>query len=126
VVCHRGDGWGIAELKRRGLPVMVLSTETNPVVARRCEKLGLPYRQGFREKLPVLQAWLAELGLNPAEVVYLGNDLNDLGCLGYVGCGAAVADAHPQVLAAARLKLANRGGEGAIRELAELVTQKVK
>ena len=41
VACHRGDGWGIARLRDAGVPIVVLSTETNPVVAARCEKLRI-------------------------------------------------------------------------------------
>ena len=51
VRCDRGDGLALADLRRAGLPICVLSTEKNPVVAARCEKLSLPYRQGLRSKL---------------------------------------------------------------------------
>jgi N-acylneuraminate cytidylyltransferase len=123
VICSRSDGMGIARLKKTGLPVCVFSSETNPVVQARCAKLSIPCRQGLGDKAAALQAWLDELRLDPAGVVYLGNDINDLGCLALVGCPAAVADAHPQALAAAQLVLERPGGRGAIRELCELILE---
>ena len=119
VAAHRGDGMGIAMLRRAGIPAVVLSTETNPVVAARCRKLQLPAIQGQQDKAAALRALLAERQLDPARVVYLGNDLNDLPCFPLVGCAVAVADAHPAVLRAADLTLSHAGGQGAVRELCE-------
>jgi YrbI family 3-deoxy-D-manno-octulosonate 8-phosphate phosphatase len=119
VYCHRGDGWGIARLREAGIPMMVLSTENNPVVAARCAKLRLPYYQGIGDKATYLAHFLQEQAVDPAHVVYLGNDVNDLGCLKMVGLPAVVADAHPAVMAIARLVLTHRGGQGAVRELCD-------
>jgi YrbI family 3-deoxy-D-manno-octulosonate 8-phosphate phosphatase len=124
VVCHRGDGWGFECARRLGLPMLVLSTEENPVVAARCRKLKLECRQGFKRKLPVLQAWLQEHRLNAAEVIYVGNDTNDLECMRFVGIPLAVADAYPEVKSAARIVLQSAGGHGAAREVLELVQQR--
>jgi len=123
VVCDRGDGWGLAQLKKLGLPILVLSTEANPVVQARCVKLGIPCRHGLQEKLAALDEWLGERGIARSQVVYVGNDVNDLACLTAVGCGVAVADAHPQVLAAARIVLTAGGGRGAIRQICDMVLQ---
>jgi N-acylneuraminate cytidylyltransferase len=68
-----------------------------------------------------LAAFLAEYGIDPASVVYVGNDLNDLPCFPLVGCAVAVADSHPDVLAAADIILMKPGGRGAVRELAERI-----
>jgi N-acylneuraminate cytidylyltransferase len=121
VRCDRGDGQGIAELKRLGLPILVLSTEGNPVVSARCNKLGIVCRQGVKEKLSALMSWLNENHLRPADVVYVGNDLNDLSCLQAVGCGVATSDAYPEAKAAARIVLSSPGGSGAVREIIELI-----
>lgn len=126
VLCDRGDGWGLAQLKKRGLPILVLSSEENPAVRARCEKLGLTYRQGVQDKLAVLLEWLEERGIDLSQAVYVGNDLNDLACLQAVGCGVAVQDAHPQVKVAARIVLSKPGGRGAIRELVDLILQKME
>ncbi len=121
VACHRGDGLGLDRLRGLGLPLLVLSTERNPVVAARCRKVQLPCRQGFAAKLPELMKWLAEVGVAPAGCAYLGNDLNDLACLEAVGWPLVVADAHPAVRPLARLVLAAPGGLGAVRELCDLL-----
>lgn len=125
VVCDRGDGWGVECARRLNLPMLVLSTETNPVVAVRCAKLRLECRQGVARKWPVLQEWLLARGLDPARVVYVGNDTNDLECMAGVGCAVAVADAYPAVQAAARIVLAAPGGRGAVRELLGLVERRL-
>jgi YrbI family 3-deoxy-D-manno-octulosonate 8-phosphate phosphatase len=124
VVCNRGDGWGLAQLKRLGVPIFVLSTEENPVVQARCDKLGLSCLHGSRDKLASLREWLSAKQMDIAQIVYVGNDVNDLDCLRAVGCGVAVGDSHPQVRAVAKIVLAAPGGQGAIREIAELIEKK--
>jgi len=126
VCVSRSDGWGLARLKRLGLPLLVLSTEENPVVGARCAKLGLPCRQGSGDKLTDLEQWAEEQGFPLSNVVYLGNDVNDLECLQAVGCGVVVADAHPAVLTGANIILDTPGGCGAIRELADMIIARSK
>jgi YrbI family 3-deoxy-D-manno-octulosonate 8-phosphate phosphatase len=126
VVCDRGDGWGLAQLKNRGLPILVLSAEENPVVQARCDKLGLACKQGVQDKLTVLLDWLREKGVDPSQAVYVGNDVNDLACLQAVGCGVVVGDAHPQAQAAACVILSKPGGQGAVREIADLIVQRME
>ena len=121
VACDRSDGWGLTRLKRLGVPTLVLSTEKNPVVRARTNKLGLTCLQGVDHKWSTLQAWLAEQGVDPMTVTYVGNDVNDLECLQNVGCGVAPADAYPEAKSAARIILEAQGGRGAVRELVELV-----
>jgi YrbI family 3-deoxy-D-manno-octulosonate 8-phosphate phosphatase len=123
VVVHRGDGAGIEQLRATGVPLLVITKETNPVAHRRCEKLGLTCLSQILDKWPVLEAWLLERGIEPASVVYVGNDHNDVECLEQVGCGVAVADAHASALAAADLVLRRPGGGGAVRELADLLLE---
>ena len=121
VTCSRSDGWGIAQVRKTGLPMLILSTETNPVVQARAEKLKIPCLQGIADKSQGLQRWLDEHQINPANVVYVGNDQNDLGCMALAGCAVAVADAHPEALALADIVLSQPGGDGAVRELCELI-----
>jgi YrbI family 3-deoxy-D-manno-octulosonate 8-phosphate phosphatase len=90
-------------------------------VSARAAKLGVPVLQGQGDKAAALRAWMATEGLDPSRVAYLGNDVNDLGCLEIVGWPVAVPDAHPLVLAAARVVLARDGGAGAVRDLVERV-----
>jgi N-acylneuraminate cytidylyltransferase len=121
VTVSRSDGMGVARLTAAGIPVLILSTETNPVVSARARKLGVEVVQGSSDKAAALSAWAAERGIPLSRVAYLGNDVNDLGCLDLVGWPVAVPEAHPLVLAAARLVLTAPGGAGAVRELAEHV-----
>ncbi len=117
----RGDGMGIDLLRDAGVDMFVLSTEPNPVVAARCRKLKIGYEHGVGKKGEALSKILAERGVDPANVVYLGNDVNDLPCFPLVGCAVAVVDAHPAALAEADLVLTKPGGRGAVRELADMV-----
>ncbi|MFD1721356.1 cytidylyltransferase domain-containing protein [Amnibacterium endophyticum] len=117
----RSDGMGVERLRRAGVPVLILSKERNAVVAARGAKLQVPVLQGVEDKAAALGAWLAERGVDPAECAYVGNDVNDLTAMALVGWPVAVADAHPDVLGAARVVLTRRGGHGAVREAAELV-----
>ncbi|MBI3088227.1 MAG: acylneuraminate cytidylyltransferase [Candidatus Omnitrophica bacterium] len=121
VLCDRGDGLGLSRLKATGLTVAVLSTERNPVVGVRCAKLGVPCYQGVEDKARTLQAMLQEHGLRRERVVFVGNDVNDAACMRQAGCAIAVADAHPEVRAAAHLVLQRPGGRGAVREVCDLI-----
>ena len=118
VTVHRGDGLGIAALRRAGVPVLILSTETNPVVAARARKLQVPVLHGIDRKDIALKQWCEEQGIAPERVLYAGNDVNDLPCFGLVGWPVAVAGAHDVVRAAARAVTTAEGGHGAIREIA--------
>lgn len=115
----REDGMGVSRLRRAGIPMLILSTELNPVVARRAEKLQVPVLHGIEDKTAALESWAAENGIALADIAYVGNDVNDLAALDIVGWPIAVASAHPAVRAAARVVLTRRGGEGAVREVAE-------
>jgi YrbI family 3-deoxy-D-manno-octulosonate 8-phosphate phosphatase len=121
VVSDRGDGMGIEMLRRAGLPMVVLSKERNPVVAARCHKLGLPCEQGIEDKVGAFRSWMAAQGVDPAGVVFVGNDVNDVECLELAGYAVVVADAQPAARIAADLVLTRPGGRGAVRELADLI-----
>jgi YrbI family 3-deoxy-D-manno-octulosonate 8-phosphate phosphatase len=121
VACDRSDGLGLAALRATGIPILVLSTEENPVVLARCAKLKLPCLHGQADKAKALGQWLDENQLNPAKTIYLGNDRNDSGCMELVGCPVAVADAYPEALQRALIVLEGKGGEGAVRELCDFL-----
>ena len=126
VICHRGDGHGLAML-RQHLPVVVFSTERNPVVAARCEKLGLPYEQGLGDrKVDALRRYCGERDIDLDEVMFVGNDVNDLGCMRAVGFAVAVADAVPEIRAGAHAVVSRKGGDGALRELADALLHKLR
>jgi 3-deoxy-D-manno-octulosonate 8-phosphate phosphatase (KDO 8-P phosphatase) len=123
VVCHRGDGIGLSLLRARGIDAVVLSTETNPIVALRCKKLLIDCQHGLEDKAAALRLLAQEKQISLDSVVYVGNDINDLDCMKVAGYAVATADAHPMVLGKADLVLQTRGGCGAVREICELIIE---
>ncbi len=127
IVANRGDGMGLDLLRRAtALPIVIISTEKNPVVAARAEKLGIPAVHGVEDKLSILAGWCDDRGIDLADVVYVGNDVNDLDCLAAAGCGVVVADGHSAAMARADIVLQSAGGRGAIRELTDLLLMRLK
>jgi YrbI family 3-deoxy-D-manno-octulosonate 8-phosphate phosphatase len=122
-VCHRSDGHGVALLRELGIPMLILSRERNAIVTRRASKLGIECIQGVEDKLAVLEAWTEQRGVAAERLVYVGNDVTDVKCMLYAGCSACPADARRDAHAAARIVLNARGGDGAVRELCDLVLE---
>ncbi len=117
----RSDGMGVRMLREAGIPLLILSTETDPVVTTRARKLRVDVHQAERDKAGALRTWAAERGVPLARIAYVGNDVNDLPALDIVGWPVAVPDAHPLVAASARVVLERHGGAGAVRDHAERV-----
>jgi N-acylneuraminate cytidylyltransferase len=126
VAVNRSDGWGVARLLAAGIPMLILSSEVNPVVKARAAKLGVEVLHSVSDKASTLNNWLNAQGLSAAQVAYLGNDVNDLGAMKLVGWPCAVADSYPEVKAAARVVLNARGGAGAVRELCDRVLKAMR
>ena len=120
VVCDRSDGMGISMLRKAGVTMVIISTETNPVVAVRGAKLQMDVIQGIDDKLPTLEKWASENDLTLEQLAFVGNDINDVECIEWVGLGVVVADAYPVAVAAADMQLTHNGGRGAVREIADL------
>jgi len=121
VMANRSDSLGIRMLSQAGVGAVVISMETNPVVAARCRKMNIPYIQGENDKATALKKLLSERQVDAAEAVYLGNDVNDLPCFPLVGWAVAVADALPEVARRADFILSRPGGHAAVRELCDLI-----
>jgi YrbI family 3-deoxy-D-manno-octulosonate 8-phosphate phosphatase len=121
IAANRSDGLGMEMLLKTEVKAVVLSKEENPVVARRCEKMGIPYKKGVDNKGKAIQELFAEFKVTAEESVFVGNDTNDLPCFPLVGCAFAVADSHPEVLRQADKVLDNKGGYGAVREVCDLI-----
>jgi len=124
VSSSRGDSMGL-RLVRETLPIdfMVISTEVNPVVAARCKKLKLEYFQGIDDKPSVLRKVIREKGIPAEEIIFIGNDVNDIGCLEIAGYAVAPADAEPIVKRHADLVLTRKGGKGAVRDFCDILLQ---
>ena len=121
VRCWRSDGLGLSKLGPLDVACIVISTERNPVVSARCKKLGIRCLQDRADKRATLQEVMAEAGLSPAQVAYVGNDINDIGCLRLAGLPIVVADAHPEVVPLGRYQTRTPGGRGAVREICDLI-----
>jgi N-acylneuraminate cytidylyltransferase len=105
---------------------MILSSEVDRAVAARAKKMGIEAVQGvgLKDKGRTLRQVLEQKNLPAENVVYVGNDLNDLPCFGIAGWSVAVADAYPEVIRAADFVLSRQGGYGALRELCDLILEK--
>ena len=126
VAANRSDSLGIRYLTEAGLEMMILSMEVNKVVAARAKKMGIPALHGINDKVTTLRNLLNERNIPAANVIYVGNDTNDLDCFRLVGYAVAVGDAQPEVKRAADLVLSLNGGRGAVREICDLILQKMK
>jgi N-acylneuraminate cytidylyltransferase len=118
---NRSDGLGVNAIEALGLKQLVLSAETHLVVGARAAKLNLPVSQGCADKALWLKVHCAEEGIPLERVLYVGNDVNDIGVMRLVGCAVCPADAHAEVRRIAHIVLARRGGEGIVQELAERI-----
>ena len=121
VACWRGDGIGLRRLDEVGVPYVIVSTEPNPVVAFRAEKLCARCLHGVDDKLAVVRVEADAAGVPLERVAYVGNDVNDQACLETVGVPVVPADAWPEVVPLARWVLDRPGGHGCVRELCDAV-----
>ena len=119
---HIRDGLGVKLWLRAGYQFGILSARTSHIVKVRAAELGLEIvRQGFEDKLPAALQLIDELGCNLEQVCYIGDDLPDLPVIRRVGLGVAVADASPDVRRAADYVTQLPGGQGAVREIIEVM-----
>ncbi len=123
VAAYRSDSPRVRELREKGIEVMILSSEPNAVVAARAKKMGVEaiHGVGLQDKGRVMREVLAQKNIQAENVIYIGNDLNDLPCFEVAGWSVAVADAFPEVIRAADHVLTKAGGQGALRELCDLI-----
>ena len=121
VRCTRSDGIGLQKLRQAGIESMIISSEANPVVSARAKKLKIDCVQNCQDKRAVLEERTAKFGISLEQVAFVGNDINDMACLTCVGLPIVVNDAHPDVVPVARYRTRNPGGQGAVREVCDLI-----
>ena len=126
IAAYRSDSLRIREMRESGIEVMILSSEPNSVVEARAKKMGVEaiHGVGIHEKGRVMREILERKNVQAENVIYIGNDLNDLPCFEIVGWSVAVADAYPEVIRTADHVLSRAGGHGALRELCDLILSK--
>ncbi|MEY2777601.1 MAG: hypothetical protein RLY30_1699 [Pseudomonadota bacterium] len=119
---HVLDGAGIKRLLKAGVGVGIISGRSHPSILARGQELGMsPVIVGREDKLEAFHAWLEGSGLVPAHCAHMGDDLPDLPLMRSVGVSFSVPHAIAEVRNAADWVTERSGGEGAVREVADLI-----
>lgn len=119
---HTYDSAGVLFAHHLGIPVGILTGENTNIVKRRAEKLKVDYLYlGCKDKVAATHEICTQLGIQPEDVAYVGDDLNDMKLLRLVGWAGVPASAPTYVQALANVRLTKRGGEGAFREFVETI-----
>ena len=118
------DGMGLALAREAGLKTAILTRESTKLVERRGAKMKIDHVFiGITDKLTCMNELLRQLGFTLDEVAYIGDDVNDYELLCHVGLAAAVRDASRLPKSVAHLITEAKGGEGAVRELCEIILE---
>lgn len=123
VTCSRADGLAFDILKLLKKPVLIVSTEKNPVVSARANKLKIPVYQGVNNKVEVIKKIINDKGYKSERVLFVGNDLNDYHAMSFCGFSVCPCDSHREIKNLADLVLNSKGGDGVLRELLEDVME---
>lgn len=124
VRCSRKDGLGIELLKKYGITAVVISKEVNPVVTVRCKKLNIDCYQAVQDsdtKFEILERIIKEKNIDPSQVAYMGDDLNDIQVFKNVNLAITVADGHESLKELSHYITEAKGGDHAVREVCEKI-----
>tara|TARA_Y100000816_G_C25823443_1_gene430834 strand:- start:2 stop:493 length:492 start_codon:yes stop_codon:yes gene_type:complete len=124
VQVNRADGLGVSEIKILGIEQIIISTETNPVVTTRANKLGIKCLQGVENKKEALKIYCSKNDLDLKNVAYVGNDINDKEVMEIVGYSFCPSDAHVSIKKLSNHIFDTKGGNGVIRELLDFINNK--
>jgi YrbI family 3-deoxy-D-manno-octulosonate 8-phosphate phosphatase len=122
VKCSRSDGIGIKAVQDLGIKCIVLSSESDDIVLKRCKKLGIEAYHNLSSKVVKLNEWLLRHNISLNNTCYVGNDINDAEIMQKVSISIAVADSHPDILKIANIVTSKNGGQGAVREVCDWIT----
>ncbi len=118
------DGIALQWLARLGLPTGLISGRVSPATVERAKQCKFKYvYQGHTEKIPIIQEILADAKVDSSECAYIGDDFTDVVVMRRVGLAVATANARPEVKEIAHYVTQARGGQGAVREVIELLLQ---
>ena len=116
------DGIALQWLSWKGIKTGVISGRQSPATAERSRQCKMTYvYQGHIEKIPILEEILKDAGIDSSEVAYIGDDLTDVVIMRRVGLAIATANARPEVKGQAHYVTQAVGGEGAVREVVEML-----
>ena len=121
VEVNRSDGLAVEIIKRMGIKQVILSKEKNKVVTARATKLGIPVIQGIDNKREILLSYCSERRLSLENVVYIGNDINDVGPMSVVGYPVCPLDAYEEVREISKIVLEVKGGDGVVRDFLKYI-----
>lgn len=117
VFVNRGDGYAISKIRDLGILQVIISTEENPVVKRRAEKLKIPVIHSVKDKGKEILRYSEKNNICLGKSLFIGNDVNDLPAFNVVGFTGAPADAEEEILLIADWVSQKKGGYGVIRDL---------
>jgi len=118
------DGHGMRMLQEGGVTAAIITGRKSNVVEHRMKDLGITrVYQGYRDKIPAYESLMNEIGLETEQVAYVGDDVVDLPIMTRVGFAIAVQDAHPYVKKHAHWITQSKGGQGAVRDVCELILE---
>lgn len=121
VFCNRSDGIGVNVFRKAGYRMLILSTEANKIVKARADKLKIPVLYGIDDKKKALAQYCGKIKIKLSDVVFIGNDINDLEAMQSAGLKIAPRDARREILNIADYVTKTKGGYGVIREIADLI-----
>jgi len=119
VGCSRSDGLAFDVLRKLRKPVYIVSTEKNPIVTKRANKLKIPVLQGVYDKVKAVSDLVDENGYSFNRILYVGNDVNDFHVMQLCGYSVCPADSHKSIKQISTLVLKKRGGQGVVSEILE-------
>ncbi len=119
VKCSRADGLAFDVLRKLNKPSFILSSEINPVVKMRADKLKIQTIQGVKDKEIAVKELADKKNFNLKKLIYIGNDLNDYQAMKICGYSICPADSHSKIKEISSITLQSNGGKGVLRELLE-------
>ncbi len=121
VCCSRSDGLAFDALRKLKVPAFIISSESNPVVATRANKLKIDFLHGVTNKLDPLNNLCTEKDYKLSKILFVGNDINDYEVMKSCGYSACPSDSHNTITDVATFVLQTKGGCGVVREVLEVV-----
>jgi len=118
------DGMGISLLQQEGIVTAIITGENTEIVKRRAKKLNIKELfQGIKDKKEIIIGLCKKYNIDREEIAYIGDDINDLEVIKFVGLGATVADGMKVVKKHSKYVTSLKGGEGAVREFCKYILE---
>ncbi len=116
------DGWGVAFLREKGIPIAIMTGENTPIVQKRADKLNIKLCYlGVKDKVAQASQLCKEMGISLKDVAFIGDDINDLPLLRLVGFSASPANTPDYIKKEVDYVTSMSGGYGAFREFIEKI-----